>query len=311
MKRTIIAALAALTLTGLSARAEAPPSVVRLPYTKADAYAKALNEWCFVDEPFPLTAKAAFLQGWLVDGVDLDHWLAESDKAGSHLKGDQGACGPALAFVRGVEDRAGADIGNLEHLIALDEMAQGRRQIAAEITRREAARIEREKEVAARIKAKAEQEAAAARQKAWQESEAGRRKAEKERLTAELRGIYRTEWPAATDAEYCAATMDDEKAEPAFRARVLRLCVDVLEPEAITNWMAAHPGKSLTPTNLIWLAQQDEAEIRRGVAECRRLAKNATADQRPALEACRDNVLNRTLDAAVYRRVQDALEKLQ
>ncbi|MBB3238317.1 hypothetical protein [Phyllobacterium endophyticum] len=112
MRKLLIAAAAWAILSGT---AHAVPddktrdTIKALKFTKANAYAKAIDSYCFADHPFatqPLAdaaqQEAEFRQeiGEQEKATDI---IADADRmAAEHLKVDQSACAPAASFVEGV-----------------------------------------------------------------------------------------------------------------------------------------------------------------------------------------------------------------
>ena len=75
---------------------------------KAYSYALAAQEYCFADLPDEMMSQlnsAAFGQDILIgsltgDGESVSRRRPMDERAAAHLKGDQSACGPAIAFVK-------------------------------------------------------------------------------------------------------------------------------------------------------------------------------------------------------------------
>ncbi|HEV2898453.1 MAG TPA: hypothetical protein VGX71_11585 [Pseudaminobacter sp.] len=116
MKSALFAA-ALVAATSTAALAQSVTDDVRaLPFVKANAYAKAIDRFCFADRTY---ASARLFQ--MAAGQATALWgdaadeFAEAERAAiDHLKHDQSACAPAMAFV----DKATASIEEMRPALA-------------------------------------------------------------------------------------------------------------------------------------------------------------------------------------------------
>ncbi len=108
MKRLIIAAATWAVLCGASYAVDdkTRAAIEALSFVKANAYAKAIDAYCFADHPFasqPLadaaSQEAAFRKE-IGQGEKATDIVADANRsAAEHLKVDQSACAPAVSFV--------------------------------------------------------------------------------------------------------------------------------------------------------------------------------------------------------------------
>ncbi|CAN7249385.1 hypothetical protein LJR231_001015 [Phyllobacterium sp. LjRoot231] len=111
MKKLIIAAAtcAVLSSTAYAVDDKTRDAIQALKFTKANAYAKAIDLYCFADHPFasqPL-ADAASQEAEFRKEIDQNEKatdiIADANRsAAEHLKVDQSACAPAASYVDGV-----------------------------------------------------------------------------------------------------------------------------------------------------------------------------------------------------------------
>jgi hypothetical protein len=127
MRKLLLGAL--LTATVMPAAAmehlNTATEVEKLPFMKAYSYALAAEEYCFADLPDEMMNQlnsAAFGQDILIgsltgDGESVSRRRPMDERAAAHLKGDQSACGPAIAFVRRTAAEAVSAVPELDAAI--------------------------------------------------------------------------------------------------------------------------------------------------------------------------------------------------
>lgn len=108
MKRLIIAAATCAVLSGAAYAVDDKMrgAIQALSFVKANAYAKAIDSYCFADHPFtsqPLADAAsqeAEFREEIGQGEKAADIIADANRsAAEHLKVDQSACAPAVSFV--------------------------------------------------------------------------------------------------------------------------------------------------------------------------------------------------------------------
>ena len=111
MKKFVIAAIicAAFSSAAYAVDDKTRDAIQALKFTKASAYAKAIDQYCFADHPFatqPLAdaaAQEAEFRQEMNGNEQATDIIADADRsAAEHLKVDQSACAPAATFVDGV-----------------------------------------------------------------------------------------------------------------------------------------------------------------------------------------------------------------
>ncbi|MBZ9602030.1 hypothetical protein [Phyllobacterium chamaecytisi] len=120
-------------------------AIQALKFTKASAYAKAIDQYCFADHPFatqPLAdaaAQEAEFRQEMNGNEQATDIIADADRsAAEHLKVDQSACAPAATFVDGV---AATIEDSKQHMAAIKQTfadANAAEQKAAQAEKRSA-----------------------------------------------------------------------------------------------------------------------------------------------------------------------------
>jgi len=157
MRKLLIAAATCAVLSGAAHAVDdkTRDAVQALRFTKANAYAKAIDLYCFADHPFasqPL-ADAALQEAEFREEINQDEKaadvIADADRsAAEHLKVDQSACAPAASFVDGV---AATIEGAKQHMAAIKQTLAD-----AKAAEEKAAKAEKRNETCHELQSRAE-----------------------------------------------------------------------------------------------------------------------------------------------------------